>query len=128
MQLCDVRQFPLLSGPQLSLVQGQVTSKIHSSTDTQYSFLAWEPCILSAILFIRAAPDPNWDSAKYQLMATKAEKGRRKYWGEEGWTERESDSAIIPTFSFLKWSLTILGLVQAKENSRISGNIRNNQG
>lgn len=32
-ELCDVAQFPLLSGPQLSHVQGQVTSKVHSSTD-----------------------------------------------------------------------------------------------
>lgn len=127
-QLCDVRQFPVLSGPQLSLVQRQVTSKIHSSTDTQNSFLAWGPCILSAILFIRAAPDPNRDSAKYQLMATEAENGRRGYWGEEGWAEREPDSATIPTFSFLKWPLTIWGLVPAKGNSRISREMGNNQG
>lgn len=39
-QLCDVRQFPLLSGPQLSHVQGRVTSKVHPSTDISYRFLA----------------------------------------------------------------------------------------
>lgn len=32
-ELCDAGQCPLLSGPQLSHVQGQVTSKLHSSTD-----------------------------------------------------------------------------------------------
>lgn len=34
-----------LSSLGLSHIQGQVTSKIHSSADTQYRFLAWKPSI-----------------------------------------------------------------------------------
>lgn len=55
------------------------------------------------------------DSAEYQLMATKAENGRRKYLGAEQGGIRNIVKAEIPIFSFLKWSVTILGPVQPKK-------------
>lgn len=39
-------------------------------------------------------------------------------WGQEGGIRhmvRESNSAIVPTFSFRQWSVTILGPVQPKK-------------